>query len=108
MGFRSPLFILGLSSAPAETAAGVRSMLAPWMGGASSTPADTSGGYRSLLAFWMGGASAPAYVPPEPRPPGGTYYDLPARVRDDIRDGLLDEDELLLLLAWMCASGAIH
>jgi len=51
----------GGSSGSAPTAdTGVRSLLAPWMGGASSSgsapTADT--GVRSLLAFWTGGASS--------------------------------------------------
>lgn len=41
-------------------AGGVRSQLAPWLGGASSTPSSgaAAGGARSPLAFWMGGAGA--------------------------------------------------
>jgi hypothetical protein len=55
-GFRSPLPILGLGAE--GTRAGVRSMLAPWLGGAgvAGIAPETSGGYRSLLAFWAGGA----------------------------------------------------
>jgi hypothetical protein len=39
-------------------AEGVRSLLAPWIGGAGNAP-DAPMGVRSMIAFWMGGA---AYV----------------------------------------------
>ena len=39
--------------------ASMRSMLAPWIGGASAPPAAaTTCGVRSMLAFWAGGACA--------------------------------------------------
>src|SRR5205085_7296247 len=62
-----PLFLYRTGSPPAATHAGVRSMLAPWAGGAGAKPATaaTRGGARSLLALWMGGAAAlPAIVLP--------------------------------------------
>jgi hypothetical protein len=47
----------GASASPSQ--AGVRSFLAPWIGGASAEPAGTTqAGFRSLLAPWLGGASA--------------------------------------------------
>jgi hypothetical protein len=58
-GFRSPLPILGLAAGTvAPAGAAVRSMLAPWMGGASvgMAPTTPAAGPRSMLAFWMGGA----------------------------------------------------
>lgn len=77
-GFRSALPLLGLSSAPSSTQGGVRSLLAPWVGGASAPSAPaTQGGYRSLLGFWIGGASAgSAPTPPTPggNPNGGGGY----------------------------------
>jgi hypothetical protein len=49
--------------------AGIRSPLAPWVGGAASTPRIVSYGRRSLLAFWLGGAAVvPGGVEP-PAPP---------------------------------------
>lgn len=58
-GYRSPLPILGLAAGSVTPAgAGVRSLLAPWMGGACIGMAPTtSTGPRSMLAFWMGGAA---------------------------------------------------
>ena len=36
----------------------IRSMMAPWIGGASIGPASTTQvGYRGLMSFWAGGAS---------------------------------------------------
>lgn len=63
-GFGSPLFLLGLGdgSAPAS-ASGIRSMLAPWIGGAASSGTTTDSGYRSLLAFWAGGAANSGTTP---------------------------------------------
>jgi hypothetical protein len=50
----------GAGATASETLAGVRGLLAPWIGGASAEPADTGaqGGVRSLLAPWIGGAGA--------------------------------------------------
>lgn len=43
--------------------AGVRSLLAPWMGGATAPGVvPETAGVRSLLAFWCGGAFAGAAV----------------------------------------------
>lgn len=73
-GFGSPLFLIGLGNGSTPTpSAGVRSMLAPWIGGAGVTPSSGSpSGYRSLLAFWAGGAAnigeAPQPEPETPRP----------------------------------------
>ena len=56
-GFRSPLPLLGLGAGAAPTTtAGVRSMLAPWIGGAGVAPSGTTAGVRSMLAPWIGGA----------------------------------------------------
>lgn len=48
-------------------AGGVKSLLAPWIGGVSSPP---GGGYRSLLAFWAGGT----YGDVVPTPAGGLLF----------------------------------
>ncbi len=70
-GFASPLFLLGLGngSTPASSS-GVRSMLAPWIGGAASSVTTTDAGYRSMLAYWSGGAanSGATPEPEQPRP----------------------------------------
>lgn len=103
-GFRSPLFILGIAAASAPaTQAGVRSLMAPWIGGASA-PAEvgTQGGYHSLLAFWAGGAGAgaasPAVFPsvfPGGRPAGWREPEWIADLYTEERD-LLD---IVLILA---------
>lgn len=109
-GFRSPLWLLGVSGAAAPaTTGGVTSLLAPWAGGAGSAPAAPggnggitsllapwaggasappvapggNGGYVSLLAPWMGGASGQAFVPPEPEPEGPPQT-LGGRGRQDL------------------------
>ncbi len=47
-------------------AAGLRSLLAPWMGGAAAGMAPaTQAGVKSLLGFWAGGAASPDGVAPE-------------------------------------------
>lgn len=52
-------WIGGAGATTDETQAGVRSLLAPWIGGASAAPeAETQAGVRSLLAPWIGGAGA--------------------------------------------------
>lgn len=63
----------GSGSAPAPTSGGIRSLLAPWLGGAGmvdAAPPANDGGYRSLLAPWIGGASGTpgAIEPPIPTP----------------------------------------
>jgi hypothetical protein len=103
-GFRSPLPILGLGAE--VTQAGVRSMLAPWLGGAgvAGVTPETSGGYRSLLAFWVGGAGA-VRAPSIGGGGGGVglgvlrRIPVPPQVVDDLRQQLIDEDELMLLMA---------
>ena len=47
---------------------GVRSLLAPWIGGASINPGPPppQSGYRGLLAFWAGGACITSGSPPPP------------------------------------------
>lgn len=70
-GFASPLFLLGIGNGSAPTSVeGVRSMLAPWIGGAAS-PATTgsASGYRGMLAFWAGGAANSGTSPPEEQEP---------------------------------------
>lgn len=78
-GFGSALFALGLGngSVPAASA-GMRSMLAPWIGGAGSpaAPGTPDSGFRSMLAFWAGGAAnAGETAQSEARPSGqGNWY----------------------------------
>jgi hypothetical protein len=69
-GLRSPLapWVGGAASTPAVSSGGPRSLLAFWLGGASSTPFVSSGGFRSPFAFWLGGASAVPGEPVEPTP----------------------------------------
>jgi hypothetical protein len=49
--------------------AGIRSPLAPWVGGAASTPTLVGYGRRSLLAFWLGGAAVVPGTAEPPAPP---------------------------------------
>lgn len=97
-------FWMGGAGAP-PAAVGVRSMLAPWIGGASAPP-NTQAGYTSLLAFWAGGAAGLGDIaPPDPgpSPPGGRRIRVPAAMR------LKDDDDLLLLIAaQLAASGLLH
>jgi hypothetical protein len=83
----------------------VRSLLAPWVGGAS-LPVSTPG-YRSLLAFWAGGAVVGQQATPPVLRGGGRYY-VPQRLRRDYREQLIDEDELLLLMAAEIVAGVLH
>lgn len=98
-------------------AAGYRGLLAPWIGGAGAVvPAD--GGPRSLLAFWIGGAGAQvdAEPPPPPAPPPPLVgsrprfrYPVPADLQALNRARLIDDDELLLLMAaQIAAAGLLH
>lgn len=79
-GFRSPLPLLGLGAGAAPTTtAGVRSMLAPWIGGAGSAGVapTTDAGVRSLLAFWIGGAGTVGITPAVTGGGGGGPIDEP-------------------------------
>jgi hypothetical protein len=79
-------------------AAGHRSLLAVWMGGASAAPVTTSSGVRSMLAPWMGGASASVAVDPPAPPPqfsGGAVRRL---FRDDQRLCEIEEEDSMLLM----------
>lgn len=98
-GFRSPLPLLGLGAGAAPTTtAGVRSMLAPWIGGAGSAGVapTTDAGVRSLLAFWIGGAGVSVTPEPEAIPTGGgdsTRRYLRNRSQFANRKRRRDEDE---------------
>ena len=70
----------GAGSVTPTTTGGVRSLLAPWMGGASAPPAaTTTGGVRSLLAFWIGGGTAGVAPEPPPVPPAPPRQDSAGR-----------------------------
>ncbi len=104
---------IGGAAAPpaAEEQVGVRSLLAPWMGGAGSAQVVEQYGARGLLAFWIGGAAAgPDVTPPEPvpLPPSGGGIRLPRRLIDAQRAGLIEADEILLLIAGSVAAGLLH
>lgn len=112
---------MGGAAAPSTaTQGGVRSMLAPWAGGAGAVvPSTTTGGPRSLLAFWIGGAGAQIEVAP-PTPDLGLvgWQHSPRRplrlpVPPDLQAQrlalLIDDDELLLLMAaQIAATGLLH
>lgn len=55
----------GATSITPTAAAGVHSLLAPWLGGAGVSQTGTTG-YRALLASWLGGAGVPAFEPTAP------------------------------------------
>ena len=100
-GMRSLLapWMGGAASSSAPNDAGVRSMLAPWMGGAAvPAPVASGAGYTGLLAFWMGGASATFDTPIDHPATGGTRVRLRG-LSDMLRRRLITEDDLLLLLA---------
>lgn len=119
-GYRSPLaFWVGGAAAPPPppVAAAKRSLVAPWLGGAAAPPAASPfGGRRSLLAPWLGGAAAlPGSIQPEPPPRvigGGRplrRIPIPPQLTDQYRRRLIDEDELLVLMAaQIAASGLLH
>ena len=104
---------VGGAAAPAEAGdqGGTRSLLAPWLGGAAA-PAATGAqaGYRGLLGFWAGGYCAGPDVAPPPTQPGGGYrpFRIPPDLRTALRRGILDEDDLLLLLAACIDGNSLH
>lgn len=55
---------LGGASSPSLSTPGYRSLLAPWIGGASAPGGNA--GYRSLIGFWLGGVSSGEAIPPVP------------------------------------------
>lgn len=79
-------------------AAGYRSPLGIWLGGAAAPPPQA--GVRSLLAFWLGGAVAGPVV--DPPPPvltgGGGWVPLRISVPDALHMQRLEEDELIMLV----------
>ncbi len=85
----------GAGASPAATQAGVKSPLAFWLGGAGVPTAATQASVRGLLAFWMGGASAADAEPEEDQSGGGggTYplprYTPPQRARKRLDDAKL-------------------
>jgi hypothetical protein len=106
---------MGGAASDAAPPGGYRSMLAFWSGGAASItgPAPTAGGYRSMLAFWVGGAGVATEVEPSPPSPGviGPPYrfHVPGDLSERYRRKLIEEDELLLLMAaQIVAAGLLH
>lgn len=103
-GFRSPLFLLGIGAGAAQ--AGIRSPLAPWLGGACAPAAVERPGIRSMLAPWLGGACAvvgtPIPVPGSGASGNGTILaylldqkkNLPPRVQND------DEEVMDFIRMW--------
>ena len=89
----------------------MRSMLAPWIGGASAPQAPTTtGGTRSMLAFWMGGACSLGTTPPTPIVPtgsgGGGGFLLGGKIEKDKNhkrredfDSPWDDEEILEICA---------
>ncbi len=95
-GFRSPLAIWAGGAGTYDAQSGVRSPFAFWLGGACAiTPTGGNAAARSLLAFWMGGAGALAGVVPVPPHIGGGYRPRPRPLGKRRRP----DDELILLMA---------
>ena len=96
-GVRSLLAFWAGGAASSPTQAGVKSPLAFWMGGAAASPVVSSAGVRSLLAFWAGGASSVSVTPAPPAVGGGGR--MPRRIThaEALREQQLAEDELILL-----------
>lgn len=109
----------GAGAAQANNQGAVVGMLAPWLGGAgaAAAPATTSG-VHSLLAPWLGGAGAAVGAPPPPPPPPpmphpgggvGVRVRVPPAMLSDLQRQLIDEDELLVILAAQIAgAGLLH
>lgn len=62
MGFRSPLFLLGLGSEPVVTQGGFKTPLPNWNAGAE--PGVTQGGFLTPLPFWNAGTDGAVVEPP--------------------------------------------
>lgn len=115
-GLRSlhAFWVGGAGAGGATPACGPHSLLAPWVGGAG-VPAEApeTGGYRSLLAWWTGGAGSTGEVEP-PAPAPAPVAGVPRRVRlpqalvDELALRRIDEDDVLLLLAWQISAGLVH
>jgi hypothetical protein len=81
-------------------AAGHRSLLASWVGGA--VVPKPKAGVRSLLAFWMGGAVAgTAVIPPVVHPGGGRHFIEERLLQRRHRERIHRDDEDLLELLTM-------
>lgn len=83
--------------------AGLKSLLAPWMGGTSAVPGQTpsiQAGYRSMFVFWMGGGVA-GLTPVTPqiitRMPGGGGPDLSDTPDHTVNNNII----LLMAIAFM-------
>lgn len=81
----------GAGALTPTTQAGVRGLLAPWMGGAGAGGV-TQAGVKGLLAFWMGGAASlvEATTAPVTQAPAGRPMRL--RVRQE------EDEEIMLLI----------
>lgn len=78
--------------------AGFHSALAPWVGGAGVPPSRP--GFRSMLGWWAGGAGAHIVTAPPPQVSsgGGHRVELPRDLREALRNRIIREDDLLLLI----------
>lgn len=85
-------------------AAGFRSPLALWLGGASAPRPQA--GFRSLLAFWLGGAVVGEAVEPPVVHHGGG---MPRRIEipNALRRQRLEEDELIMIVIACAMRGLI-
>lgn len=107
MAFRSPLFLLGLSSAPTVSQGGFRTPIPGWNAG--GTPAVTQGGFLTPLPFFFGagGVVLPDTDIQEGGGSAGKAYDghgavvLPVRPTPLKPAVNVEDDEELALLAVM-------
>ena len=105
MGFKSPLFLLGLGSAAETVQAGYRTPLPGWNAGA--TTAVTQGGYLTPLPFLFGGAGEAIIVDPD-LTGGGSSKKLRKHipgVTGNYSLALREDDELLEMIQGLLSSG---
>lgn len=98
-GFRSPLALWAGGAAASVAQAGVRSPFAFWIGGATAL-SPTDAGVRSLLAFWAGGATTAVNAAPPIAGASASVVRARRRVLHVPLD-LEDDDDLLLLMPTM-------
>ena len=89
-GFNSPLYFLGIGSAPVTVQGGYKTPLPNWNTGA--TPTATQGGYVTVLPFWFASANP---ITPEVVSKNRTYDRYNNQINRD------DEEILMIAQAFM-------
>ena len=100
MGFKSPLFLLGIGAPQSSLQAGFRTPLPFWQAGSVTTA--TQAGFLTILPFWAAGGIASPVIDVPGQPGGGTSkrkrLDHTGAYAQALRE---DEDIIIMVQAWL-------